>query len=133
MDLNCLFDGIVSSVFRQSKSENAGQWMVFDGPVFSDWADNLNSVLDDNRKLCLSSGEVLELTDNTSLIFEVEDLKNASPSTVNLASSFDFEKPYCGSLSVYSFLDFTSWRYLFRTKHVGLAMHGKIMDRNVQK
>lgn len=66
--------------------------MVFDGPVYCDWAENLNSMLDDNRKLCLNSGETLELTDNTSLIFEVADLKNASPSTVNITSSSDFQK-----------------------------------------
>lgn len=91
VELNCLFDGIVSSVIRQSKPDNSSQWIIFDGPVYPDWTENLNSMLDDNRKLCLSSGEVLDITDNTSLIFEVDDLKSASPSTVNITSSVDFQ------------------------------------------
>lgn len=62
---------------------NTLKWIVFDGPIHSDWAENLNTVLDDNRKLCLSSGEMLDLTDNTSFIFEVHDLSHASPSTVS--------------------------------------------------
>lgn len=91
MELNTLFDGIVSSVLRQSKPQNSCQWIVFDGPMYSDWAENLNTVLDDSN-LCLSTGEVLQLMDNTSLIFEVDDLKNASPSTVRINSSLDFQK-----------------------------------------
>lgn len=80
-------DGVVSSIFRRfsdEKSMNSFKWLVFDGPIYSDWIENLNTVLDDNRKLCLSSGEVLNLADNTLIIFEVENLSFASPSTVRI-------------------------------------------------
>lgn len=78
-------DGVLSSIFREFSNEfteNVLKWLVFDGPIESQWIEHLNVVLDDNRKLCLTSGEVLNLSPNTSIIFEVNSLNEASPSTV---------------------------------------------------
>lgn len=43
----------------------------------------MNTVLDDNKKLCLSSGKVLLLTNDITMMFEVENLHEASPATVS--------------------------------------------------
>lgn len=92
-------DGIISSVFRRFSDEkmaNIHKWMVFDGPVYPQWVEGLNTVLDDNRKLCLSSGEVLNLDANTLILFEVMDLSCASPSTVKLNRNYYTIKTYIG-------------------------------------
>ena len=44
----------------------------------------LNTVLDDTRKLCLSSGETIPIrTPSMLTLFEVDELTHASPATVS--------------------------------------------------
>ena len=81
-------DGVFTGVLRQVLNNVRGeasrrQWIVFDGDVDPEWAENLNSVLDDNRLLTLPSGERLAIPSNVRIMFEVESLRYATLATVS--------------------------------------------------
>jgi dynein heavy chain 1 len=81
-------DGIFTNIIRKIIDNKLGelkhrQWIVFDGDVDPEWVENLNSVLDDNKLLTLPNGERLALPPKLRVMFEVQDLKNATLATVS--------------------------------------------------
>ncbi|KAJ0006370.1 hypothetical protein NQD34_013643, partial [Periophthalmus magnuspinnatus] len=78
-------DGVLSSLMRTAcaDEEPDEKWIVFDGPVDTLWIESMNSVMDDNKVLTLINGERISMPEQVSLLFEVENLAQASPATVS--------------------------------------------------
>ncbi|KAL1130882.1 hypothetical protein AAG570_012123 [Ranatra chinensis] len=78
-------DGLLGLFVRTAVqcTEEKHQWVVCDGPVDAVWIENMNTVLDDNKMLCLANSERIKLTKWVHMLFEVQDLAQASPATVS--------------------------------------------------
>merc|ERR1719354_1384339 len=81
-------DGLMAISVRNAckQTENGNfdhQWIICDGPVDALWIENMNTVLDDNKMLCLANSERIKLAETIHMIFEVQDLAVASPATVS--------------------------------------------------
>ena len=82
-------DGLLSKLFRimnntpvpEGKKER--RWILYDGDVDPIWVENMNSVMDDNKLLTLPNGERIRLEKFCAMLFEVYNIKHASPATVS--------------------------------------------------
>ena len=102
---------------------------VIDGPVDAMWIESMNSVMDDNKILTLINGDRIPLTSSMSLLFEVEDLRVASPATVSRAGMIFLDQSEMGFKP---FLE--SWREtLFWAPPQVQKLHQKIICKNVYK
>ncbi|VVC95211.1 unnamed protein product, partial [Leptidea sinapis] len=80
-------DGLFSVIMRD-QANIAGEnpkWIVLDGDIDPMWIESLNTVMDDNKILTLASNERIALTPSMRLMFEISNLRTATPATVSRA------------------------------------------------
>ena len=96
-------EGITAKIFKECADDFSGalRWVVFDGPVDANWIESMNTVLDDNKKLCLANSEQIKLTDKMSIVFEVEDLAEASLATVSRCGMIYMEREDLSLRAIY--------------------------------
>lgn len=80
-------DGLMSKTLRDlsQKTDTMPKWIVLDGDLDANWIESMNSVMDDNKILTLASNERIPLKAHMRLLFEIRDLKYATPATVSRA------------------------------------------------
>ncbi|KAG5886035.1 hypothetical protein JTB14_000014 [Gonioctena quinquepunctata] len=84
-------DGIVTKLIRNSVDHGTERkWLIFDGTIESFWVENIKTSLDENKKFYTDSGERVELSNDTAILFEVKDLDTCSPSIVSRSSVIYF-------------------------------------------
>jgi dynein heavy chain len=80
-------DGLMSNKLRALSEEpdTNPKWIILDGDLDANWIESMNSVMDDNKILTLASNERIVLKPYMRLIFEIRNLKFATPATVSRA------------------------------------------------
>ncbi|XP_060515880.1 dynein beta chain, ciliary [Cylas formicarius] len=80
-------DGLLSVLMRDQAnlSGDNPKWIILDGDIDPMWIESLNTVMDDNKVLTLASNERIALTPAMRLIFEISNLRTATPATVSRA------------------------------------------------
>eukprot|EP00929_Paragymnodinium_shiwhaense_P038466 TRINITY_DN20312_c0_g5_i1.p1 TRINITY_DN20312_c0_g5~~TRINITY_DN20312_c0_g5_i1.p1 ORF type:complete len:4379 (-),score=957.45 TRINITY_DN20312_c0_g5_i1:503-13639(-) len=101
-------EGIIVLAVRAAIAAEGGcrDWVVLDGPVDPQWMESMNSALDDCRSLCASSGEILPMPANLTMLFEVDDLQSGSPAAISRCGIVYLEERTVGWQAIFqSWLD----------------------------
>jgi len=118
-------EGIVSHLVKEAvnaletKEADWKRWIIYDGPVDALWIENMNTVLDDNKMLCLNNGQRIKMPETCTMMFEVNDLRVASPATVSRCGMVYLEPVHLG------------WKVLVQTW--ALKMDGIIIEPYLTK
>jgi dynein heavy chain, axonemal len=80
-------DGLLSFYMRELSNmpDENPKWIMLDGDLDANWIESMNSVMDDNKLLTLPSNERIRLLPHMKMVFEIRDLKFATPATATRA------------------------------------------------
>lgn len=84
-------DGLLSYTMRElaNMPDDNPKWILLDGDLDANWVESMNSVMDDSRLLTLPSNERIRLLPHMKMIFEIRDLKYATPVRLTERRSHD--------------------------------------------
>lgn len=71
--------------FSEETTDGNPKWIILDGDLDANWIESMNSVMDDNKLLTLANNGRIVLKKYMKLLFEIKDLKYATPATVSRA------------------------------------------------
>eukprot|EP01096_Ripella_sp_DP13-Kostka_P011830 TRINITY_DN484_c0_g1_i1.p1 TRINITY_DN484_c0_g1~~TRINITY_DN484_c0_g1_i1.p1 ORF type:complete len:4631 (+),score=2721.08 TRINITY_DN484_c0_g1_i1:206-14098(+) len=112
-----LFTHLLRKIIDNIRGEsNKRHWILLDGDVDPEWVENLNSLLDDNKLLTLPNGERLALPSNVRVVFEVENLRYATPATVSRCGMVWFSEDTVS-------IEMLAHNYLTKLRQLPLAEH----------
>lgn len=78
-------EGLFTQHYRDfaAMRDDKKKWILLDGPIDFMWVENLNSILDDNRKMSLPNGESIKMSEGMCILLETDNLLNVTPATVS--------------------------------------------------
>lgn len=78
-------EGLFTQHYRDFSATRSDKkkWILLDGPIDFMWVENLNSILDDNKKMSLPNGESIKMSDGMCILLETDNLRNVTPATVS--------------------------------------------------
>lgn len=78
-------DGVLAKTMREFASDKSldWKWIILDSPIDPIWVENLNSVLDESKRLTLTTGETIMMNPTMSILIEAESLSNTTPATIS--------------------------------------------------
>lgn len=119
-------DGIAAKLIRDNVADTTDtkKWIVFDGPVDTLWIESMNTVLDDNKMLCLNNGQRIKLPASFTMMFEVNDLAVASPATVSRCGMVYMEPIHLGWEPLID-----TWALKFKEKNKDLPHVNGLIDK----
>ena len=91
----------------------------------------MNTVLDDNKKLCLNSGQIIKLKPTMTMMFEVEDLSQASPATVSRCGMVFMEPKQLGHSPLVNSYCNALEKYIGKTAEVVRGLMHYILDTSI--
>jgi dynein heavy chain len=80
-------DGLFSKYLRDlgEMADTNPKWLILDGDLDANWIESMNSVMDDNKILTLANNERIPLKPHMKCLFEIRDLRFATPATSSRA------------------------------------------------
>lgn len=111
-------DGLLSYYMRELSNmpDENPKWILLDGDLDANWIESMNSVMDDNKLLTLPSNERIRLLPHMKLIFEIRDLKYATPATATRAGILYISEGQQWSSMVQSWISKTMPLYAAKAK-----------------
>jgi len=98
-------EGLFTEQYRAyaDQQDDKKKWILLDGPIDFMWVENLNSILDDNKKMSLPNGESIRMSEGMCILLETDHLRNVTPATVSRCGLvFLHRRETCDSKAIFN-------------------------------